>query len=445
MIKKILCFVPFLIAGVLVSCTKERPVYVDREFDPSVIETTFIASDFTCTNELAKASLTDKGVLTWAAGDEVYYFSDAAARKMDKVAFAADGKTPSVLLTHNSGSKYVAAYYPGEKVSDPAIKDYTLKSFTCPGINNVQKGVICCPAVAYAEINDDTRYMNLTLRNVCSAIQISLPEGNEIDKVVLSANEKTAGNEINGAFKLDITAAPAPVFTETYDGKAGSQYETTVNTGKKAGTIYINVLPCTLQKGFTLSLYSGSKVQNVKYDAVAAFTPGRIHTLGDPTVVPAEPETFKFTTNELGISSGWTPMEQDPAKAEGNPKELYTTEASFGDLAMSVPANPGGSQNGYVTASYTDGAFSYSGWRFYMARNSGTLVMNCKSGRNIKTVKFTYSNKNGGVIKCGDAQINNGAAYTFTDISSTRTFTCASTSGSASGQYTITEWEITVQ
>lgn len=131
-----------LVAGALASCTKERPVYVDREFDPSVIETTFIASDFTCTNVLAKSSVTEKGVMTWSEGDEVYYFSDAAAKKMDKIAFTSSGKTPTVMLSHKNGSKYIAAYYPGENVSDPAIKDYTLNSFSCPGISPVQSGKI---------------------------------------------------------------------------------------------------------------------------------------------------------------------------------------------------------------------------------------------------------------------------------------------------------------
>lgn len=419
----------FLIAGAIVSCSKERPVYVDREFDPSVIETTFIASDFSCTNMLAKASITEKGVLTWSEGDEVYYFSDAAEKKMEKVAFTASGKTPTVLLSHKSGSKFVAAYFPGGNVSDPAIKDYNPGTFTCPGINPVQPGAIMSPAVAYAEIKDETRYMNLTLKNLCSAIQFSLPKDNEIDKVEMVVNNKSAGNEINGAFKVDITSDnPTPVFTAPYDGTEGSQYSTIIATEKKSGIFYINVLPCTLAEGFVLKIHKGGKVQSVTYGGEATFSPGLIHTLGDPTAAPAEPETFTFTTEDLGKANNW----------EFVTSARYYDTAEYGDLRMTVLENPGGSQNGYLLA-------NSSGWRFYQARVNGTLTMECISGRNIKTVKFTYSNKNGGVIMYGDAQIASDSPYTFTDINSTRTFTCGSTTGSASGQYTITAWEITVQ
>lgn len=418
-----------LVAGTLASCTKERPVYVDREFDPSVIETTFIASDFTRTNVLAKSSVTEKGVMTWSEGDEVYYFSDAAAKKMDKIAFTSSGKTPTVMLSHNNGSKYIAAYYPGENVSDPAIKDYTLNSFSCPGISPVQSGKIVSPAIAYTKINDDTRFLNLTLKNLTSALQFSLPENNEIDKVEMVVNNMSAGNEINGAFKVDITTADlTPIFAGSYSGKDGSQYVTSIATGKKSGVFYINVLPCTLAEGFTLKLYEGSKVQTVKYGDQASFAPGLIHTIGDPTVVPAEPETFTFTTPDLGRANNWEFV--DDAR--------YYSAAEYGDLRMTVLENPDGAQNGYLLK-------NSSGWRFYQARAKGTLTIECISGRNIKTVKFTYLNKNGGVMICNEVPISSDTPHTFTDISSSRTFICGSTSGSASGQYTITEWEITVQ
>lgn len=418
-----------LVAGTLASCTKERPVYVDREFDPSVIETTFIASDFTRTNVLAKSSVTEKGVMTWSEGDEVYYFSDAAAKKMDKIAFTSSGKTPTVMLSHNNGSKYIAAYYPGENVSDPAIKDYTLNSFSCPGISPVQSGKIVSPAIAYTKINDDTRFLNLTLKNLTSALQFSLPENNEIDKVEMVVNNMSAGNEINGAFKVDITTADlTPIFAGSYSGKDGSQYVTSIATGKKSGVFYINVLPCTLAEGFTLKLYEGSKVQTVKYGNQASFAPGLIHTIGDPTVVPAEPETFTFTTPDLGRANNWEFVND----------ARYYSAAEYGDLRMTVLENPDGAQNGYLL-------INSSGWRFYQARAKGTLTIECISGRNIKTVKFTYLNKNGGVMICNEVPISSDTPHTFTDISSSRTFICGSTSGSASGQYTITEWEITVQ
>ena len=418
-----------LVAGTLASCTKERPVYVDREFDPSVIETTFIASDFTRTNVLAKSSVTEKGVMTWSEGDEVYYFSDAAAKKMDKIAFTSSGKTPTVMLSHNNGSKYIAAYYPGENVSDPAIKDYTLNSFSCPGISPVQSGKIVSPAIAYTKINDDTRFLNLTLKNLTSALQFSLPENNEIDKVEMVVNNMSAGNEINGAFKVDITTADlTPIFAGSYSGKDGSQYVTSIATGKKSGVFYINVLPCTLAEGFTLKLYEGSKVQTVKYGDQASFAPGLIHTIGDPTVVPAEPETFTFTTPDLGRANNWEFV---------NDARFYSA-AEYGDLRMTVLENPDGAQNGYLL-------INSSGWRFYQTRAKGTLTIECISGRNIKTVKFTYLNKNGGVMICNEVPISSDTPHTFTDISSSRTFICGSTSGSASGQYTITEWEITVQ
>lgn len=431
MIKNKFLFLILFIVVALFSCTEERPVYVDREFDPSVIETALIASDFSSTNELSNASFTSIGAQTWSVGDEVYYLSDAAANQMDKIILASSGKTPSALITHNTGSKFIAAYYPGENVSSAGIKDYNVKSFGCPGVNPVQSGKICCPAVAYKEIDDATRYMNLAFKYVCSALQFELPEGNTIDKVSMVVNEKIAGNEISGAFKVDMTSAsPSAVYLAPFDGsKADSQYEITVATGKKEGVFFMNVLPCTLAQGFTLKLYSGDKATSVNYGPDAKFRAGVINALGDPTTVPAEPEVFTFTTPELAEASGWQPV------AAGQTVNIL--EAEYGDISMTVPENPSGSQNGYVLANWT-------GWRFYMARNSGKLILNSKSGRNIKSVKFTYSNKNGGVIMCEDNQIDSDVTHNFTTSSSSRTFTCASTTGGA-GQYTISAWEITVQ
>ena len=242
-------------------------------------------------------------------------------------------------------------------------------------------------------------------------------------------NNMSAGNEINGAFKVDITDADlTPIFAGSYSGKDGSQYVTSIATGKKSGVFYINVLPCTLAEGFTLKLYEGSKVQTVKYGDQASFAPGLIHTIGDPTVVPAEPETFTFTTPDLGRANNWEFVND----------ARYYSAAEYGDLRMTVLENPDGAQNGYLL-------INSSGWRFYQARAKGTLTIECISGRNIKTVKFTYLNKNGGVMICNEVPISSDTPHTFTDISSSRTFICGSTSGSASGQYTITEWEITVQ
>ena len=149
-----------LVAGALASCTKERPVYVDREFDPSVIETTFIASDFTCTNVLAKSSVTEKGVMTWSEGDEVYYFSDAAAKKMDKIAFTSSGKTPTVMLSHKNGSKYIAAYYPGENVSDPAIKDYFF------AVDAYGNSVMIFPIIGDTDNVGDPNFKNLVINGL---------------------------------------------------------------------------------------------------------------------------------------------------------------------------------------------------------------------------------------------------------------------------------------
>ena len=55
-------------------------------------------------------------------------------------------------------------------------------------------------------------------------------------------NEKIAGNEISGAFKVDMTSAsPSAVYLAPFDGsKADSQYEITVATGKKEGVFFMN-------------------------------------------------------------------------------------------------------------------------------------------------------------------------------------------------------------
>jgi len=432
--KKIFFLLSILCAGAMASCTKYGDVkYVDPVFDPTKVEVTLIAPDCTVNNNLAKSSISDKGAVSWAAGDAFYYFTDASKKALTKGDIKTGGKTSSLTLPRIN-DKYIAAIHSCDNVQ-PAVSDYTPKSFTFAAVNPVQSGKFAGSLVGYSEASKATDFLNLSMKSATAAIQFVLPADNKVDKVVMVVADKVAGNEINGQAKVDITAAtPSAAYAGLYTGAAaGSQYEITVNTAKQAGTFFINTLPVNLANGFSLFLYTGATSKEIKYNDVAAdLVAGTVYTVGNLLLVPPEPITLTFTTEDLGVASGWTLSTSEVTQ--------FVSAGSYGDIKIDIPDPGTGSLNGYYL---TTGG--YISLRNYQARGEGKFILTSKSGMNIKAITMKFTNKNDGIGLYNGEAINNGVQYKFNDVQTSRTIKVGSSSGKTSGQISIYEWEIILQ
>ncbi len=79
-------------------------------------------------------------------------------------------------------------------------------------------------------------------------------------------------------------------------------------------------------------------------------------------------------------------------------------------------------------------------WRIYQSE-TGLLVITADEGKTIASVKITYTVKEGGVLLCGDTQVESGKTFTVND--DTVTFDVGNTGDKTKGKVLITSIEIT--
>ena len=95
----------------------------------------------------------------------------------------------------------------------------------------------------------------------------------------------------------------------------------------------------------------------------------------------------------------------------------------------------GGSNTGKY---YTSG----SNWRLYQTE-SATITISAASGYTIKTVKFTYSVSNTGVLKKDSTNLTSGTTDTVN--ASSVTYSVGNTGSATNGQVRITKIEVVYQ
>lgn len=103
------------------------------------------------------------------------------------------------------------------------------------------------------------------------------------------------------------------------------------------------------------------------------------------------------------------------------------------DSTISVSVNPDGN-NGKV---YSNGAE----WRLYQT-NSAVIDVTANNGSLIKSVTFTYSVTNGGVLKYGDDTLSSNVPVSINNLSSV-SFTVANSGSATNGQVRITSISVT--
>ena len=81
-------------------------------------------------------------------------------------------------------------------------------------------------------------------------------------------------------------------------------------------------------------------------------------------------------------------------------------------------------------------------WRLYQNKN-GDLTISVSSDYSLVSVKFTYSQSNGGSLFDGDTAISSGNTYSLSGTS--KTYTVGSTTGKTNGQVKITAVEVTYE
>lgn len=136
--------------------------------------------------------------------------------------------------------------------------------------------------------------------------------------------------------------------------------------------------------------------------------------------------TITKTMTEIATANNWT-----TASGSGT-QPCYT---SF-DLDANITISTSGGAN--------CGSFWGTDWRLYQAQ-SGDVTVTAKNGCTLKSVTFTYTGSNNGVLKDGSTNVSSGSAQSLTGTTKTYTVGRTGTSTSTNGQVRMTQISVTYE
>lgn len=198
-------------------------------------------------NPHTKTSLAQNNSIVFTSNDSLAIFDGAGMKKFNIVTLYEDGSADFQGSVTEPATKYIAVYpYQNiiEKKSDEAVEitiPTTQKATdnTFDPVANVSVGIT-------QSITQESH--SLSLKNVCSLIKFSVPEGTSYKYVILKPN----GSEyLTG--RMSCTISDTPSLTPVESGKS----PLAILDGNVEGGnwYYIAVNPTTLAKGFSIYLF----------------------------------------------------------------------------------------------------------------------------------------------------------------------------------------------
>ena len=170
---------------------------------------------------------------------------------------------------------------------------------------------------------------------------------------------------------------------------------------------------------------------------VAAGTTTITATAPETAEYEAGTATYDLTVNVAqsgGDSASPVTISKNISDISGKPSDGTKVSTMTLDDVITASASTSGN-NGKV---YSSGAQ----WRLYQS-DKGTVTISAKTGYTIKTVKFTYTSSNNGVLLKGSTQVK--SATTDTVNASSITYSVGNTGTATNGQVRITAIEVVYQ
>ncbi|MBR6002665.1 MAG: hypothetical protein IK045_07370 [Bacteroidales bacterium] len=247
-----------VLTATAISCNKEK--VQDEDVLPAQDEFVFTAT----TGELTKTTVEDgegnEKIVKWAVGDEISVYWDGGSTTA--TAASADVTTTFTPAATPGEADFYYAAYPSGVAS--AFADETL-TVTVPAS---QTGAFAAANIAVAKTTDAD--LDFQFANITALVKFSV-SGASYTKAVFRGGK---GETLAGTVPVDMSGAPAL-------GEVTSPAKEIEVTLSGAGDYYISVLPCTLEGGFSVSLYEGENTAPAAYLPVeVALARGTITTLG---------------------------------------------------------------------------------------------------------------------------------------------------------------------
>ena len=334
----------------------------------------------------ATKTVTEDGgtTVTWAANDKVYYYSQDNGTVRNCTIDAA-GVSATLTLEREESDNYYHLVYAGGV--EPNITTNTINAMVISnGVTTAQNGTFASANVSVAHTQPGE--YNVTFKPVTALVKFTT-ERTDIKTVYL-----TAGN--NAAVAGDISVDPvedSPIANLSGDGSASI---TVTFDSPAAGTYYINVLPATYSKGFTLFIKDnndeviGTVVASKSIDLSAGGKMINLGNIDSHIILGALPGVFsisswqkvRFSKGNLRakkVDDSWTwGFYEHQYRYNSNPVTSYTRTATSSDTEIDLFCwgyDESGSVNPTENAtrsSFTDwGSQIGSGWKTLTGGGSG--------------------------------------------------------------------------
>ena len=247
-----------VLTATAISCNKEK--VQDEDVLPAQDEFVFTAT----TGELTKTTVEDgegnEKIVKWAVGDEISVYWNGGSTTA--TAASADVTTTFTPAATPGEADFYYAAYPSGVAS--AFADGAL-TVTVPAS---QTGAFAAANIAVAKTTDAD--LDFQFANITALVKFSV-SGSTYTKAVFRGGK---GETLAGTVPVDMSGAPAL-------GEVTSPAKEIEVTLSGAGDYYISVLPCTLEGGFSVSLYEGENTAPAAYLPVEVeLARGTITTLG---------------------------------------------------------------------------------------------------------------------------------------------------------------------
>lgn len=341
------------VSGTFFSCSNEDDIIVGPRQQLSFIATSSDGAQKSSVSGRKETRLVTGNNVHFAISDAISVFD--AGKTNNNFVTSEDGESVRFYGTAAESANYVALY------PYQAAASYDGTSLTCdiPATQYAQSGLTYDPKAALSVAYTSSEDMTFYFKNVTSMVKFTLAV--PAAKVVFKGNN----NEVvaGGISVTGISASSDPSVTAA-GGNATKEITLLPGTGATkipAGTYYINVIPQSFSKGFTLDVYMTANVKGFYHlvPTSTTLTRSRIRNIGSvdfPT--PTGPEYV-----EIG-GKKWATKNLDATTIAGNPANCYGDYYAWGET---VPCY-------YYTSKqwvWSESSWGESGWSIAAWRKAG--------------------------------------------------------------------------
>ncbi len=240
-----------------------------KEIDTPVQETLVPHEYKISIDNSTKTTVDATGKLSWAAGDVIRYYSTSNGA-VSSATVTESGPSTSLTMNVVAGAHYLVAAYGGTGIS----QNTSGNSFVLNGVLGAEQSGKFEDAHIAVVKTYDVNDASLHFVNVTSLVKFTL-ERDDVAYVVFKSNDDT---DLHGDGTLHFSFSDVE-HSASLDGSTANNVK--VNVGD-AGTYYISALPCTMENGFTMSLYKSdeSYIGKVTTDKSVSLSKNKILNLG---------------------------------------------------------------------------------------------------------------------------------------------------------------------